>query len=239
MRPLRAFFLFGLSFLGAGCALFTDVSRNIGVGMLRSHEARREWRRDYRWAERAWAKNCTAAGGSHASKAYANGFKDGFAEYLFRGGNGEPPLVAPLRYRRLCKQTPCGYQAIDDWFMGYRHGASVARASGVREWITGPSSLHSLRAGATPPAGLPVMPPSLGEYCPNWKSEGATPPDVPAVMTPDDPEKPPLLDDPEKPPPELPPPRPTPESTPPEQSAASALEFPNAALELPAKEPAP
>ncbi|HTU18412.1 MAG TPA: hypothetical protein VMG10_10165 [Gemmataceae bacterium] len=210
MRPLRAFFLFALSFHCTGCALFTDTSRNIGVGLLRSHEAKREWRRDYRWAERAWAENCAAAGANARSQAYAIGFKDGFAEYLFRGGNGEPPLVAPLRFRRLCKQTPRGYQAIDDWFMGYRHGASVARTSGAREWITGPSSLHCLRAGATPPAG-------------------------PAVMPPADPEKSP----PELPPPRPMPGFTLPKQSAAPAQPAPEVESPKTEAELPEKEPAP
>ena len=62
---------------------------------------------------------------------HAEGFKDGFAEYLFRGGDGESNLVAPLHYRQIKYQSPEGYAAIQDWFSGYRHGASAARASGA------------------------------------------------------------------------------------------------------------
>jgi hypothetical protein len=158
MRPPFALLLFGLTFLGSGCALFGDASRNIGVSLARPVEQKREWQRNYQWAEQAWAESCAADGATARSEDYAAGFKDGFAEYLFRGGNGEPPLVAPLRYRGFRYQTPEGYQAIDDWFAGYRHGASAAKKSGAREWITGPSSLRAGVSGAQPPAATPASP---------------------------------------------------------------------------------
>src|SRR5205814_477965 len=106
----------------------------------------KEMKRNRRWAESAWCEYTSWSGGGtkgvHHSTDYADGFKDGYAEYLYRGGDGEPPLVAPLRYRHTRYQTPQGYQAIEDWFAGYRHGASVARDTGVRRFITGPSGLH-------------------------------------------------------------------------------------------------
>src|SRR5207253_2989079 len=137
MRRALALALFGLSTFGSGCALIEDASRNACVSILTPVEKRREWSRNYQWAEAAWEQ--VGGPGTH-SDDYAAGFKDGFAEYLFRGGDGEPPLVAPLRYRRYRYQTAEGYATINDWFAGYRHGAAAARSSGAREWITGPSS---------------------------------------------------------------------------------------------------
>src|SRR5205807_2557372 len=76
---------------------------------------------------------------SEHSEDYAQGFKDGYAEYLYRGGDGEPPLLPPKRYRHVRYQTPQGYMAAEDWFAGYRHGAAVAHHTGARRWITGPT----------------------------------------------------------------------------------------------------
>src|ERR1043165_3525817 len=151
MRPWFALSLLGLSMLGSGCALIEDGHHNLAVSVSRCLEMRRECQRNRRWAEAAWSEICAAEEATAHSSDYAAGFKDGYAEYLLRGGEGEPPLVAPCKYHDLRYQTPQGYQAIQDWFSGYRHGAAVARQSGVRRWITGPSALATDRHDAPPP----------------------------------------------------------------------------------------
>jgi hypothetical protein len=123
--------------------MMEDSARNIYVGVSTPFEVHREMKRNREWAEAAWqGVGCKNASGKR-NDDYACGFKDGYAEYLFRGGDGEPPLVAPLKYRHIRYQTPEGYQAIEDWFAGYRHGAATARDSGARHWITGPSALEA------------------------------------------------------------------------------------------------
>jgi hypothetical protein len=67
----------------------------------------------------------------------ACGFEDGFVDYVIYGGNGTPPLP-PRRYWK--SNRPNGYQAIQDWYNGFRHGAAVAQASGYRECVTIPLS---------------------------------------------------------------------------------------------------
>jgi hypothetical protein len=142
MRPAHALWLLGLSIALSGCALVEDASRNIHVACATPREERQEKARNQEWAEEAWQTVCKDAGASGHSPDFAQGFKDGFAEYLFRGGNGELPLAAPLRYRDVGYQNPQGYQAIQDWFEGYRLGSARAHDSGARKWITGPSPLH-------------------------------------------------------------------------------------------------
>ena len=72
---------------------------------------------------------------------YRRGFVDGFADYLYAGGSGEPPVVPPWRYRKASYETPEGYAAIEDWFAGFRHGANVALASGLRNLVVLPVAL--------------------------------------------------------------------------------------------------
>ncbi len=60
-------------------------------------------------------------------------------EYLY-SGKEEPPAVAPAHYRRFSYQTPQGYQAIEDWFAGYRYGVAAAIETGYRRLITAPVS---------------------------------------------------------------------------------------------------
>jgi hypothetical protein len=142
MRPAIALSLLGLSVCCSGCALVEDGARNVCVSMWRPIEEHREKHRNRRWAEAAWqTASCEGAHGSHSGD-YAKGFKEGFAEFLFRGGDGEPPLAAPWHYRKLRYQTENGHRAIEDWFAGYRHGAATARDSGARAWVTSPYAPH-------------------------------------------------------------------------------------------------
>jgi hypothetical protein len=165
MRPVTALLLFGLSVLCSGCALIEDSCRNFCVAACCPFETHQELARNRLWAENAWAKACTTGGPRGFSEDYAQGFKDGYAEYLYRGGDGEPPLLAPKRYRHVQYQTPQGYMAVEEWFAGYRHGTAVARDTGARRWITGPTGwlpdphgapAHRPATSIDPPPTLPM-----------------------------------------------------------------------------------
>jgi hypothetical protein len=119
-----------------------------------------ERRRNYRLAEEAWKVVAQENPGHTYSPDFVAGFEDGFADYLYAGGTGEPPPVPPRQYWRITYETPEGHQAIEDWFAGFRLGAAVARESGYRELVTIPSS--SLTLNAADPSTLPEssVPPS-------------------------------------------------------------------------------
>ena len=86
-------------------------------------------------------------------KEYAQGFKDGFVDYLQFGGSGQPPYVPPKRFWGPHYRTPEGYQANENWFAGFHLGTAMAQQSGYRKWVTLPSA---------PPTALPppVLPPA-------------------------------------------------------------------------------
>jgi hypothetical protein len=129
--------MLALSLCSPGCALICDGVQTVCTSVGDAVDDTLECIRNRKWADAAWAEVC--AGEPHDySDDYAAGFRDGFTTYLFRGGDGEPPPVAPAKYRKFRYQTPHGYKAIEDWFAGYRHGATVARASNYRSLITGP-----------------------------------------------------------------------------------------------------
>jgi hypothetical protein len=151
MRGKATFLVLALSGMGSGCALIQDGARNICTDIRDHVDDARERVRNRRWAEEWWGQVC-AASMQPFSPEYAQGFKDGFVEYLF-SGNTEPPPVAPLRFRGYRYQTPQGYQAIEDWFAGYRHGVSAAIDSGYRRWITAPVAVP------LPPGPPPLVPP--------------------------------------------------------------------------------
>jgi hypothetical protein len=143
-----------LALLCPGCALVGDGAHLLAYRTHQSVSDCLERQRDRRWAEDAWDKTRCSSSGQDYSADYARGFKDGFADYLYEGGTGEPPLVAPKHYRALRYQTAMGYVAVQDWFAGYRHGASVARQSGFRQLVTVAASLPPAAAGPLPPAQL-------------------------------------------------------------------------------------
>src|SRR5437763_11551304 len=149
MRPAIALAMIGWTMLCSGCALVQDGSRNLCSGFCAPFEAHRENARNRRWAEDAWLGVSGSDGPCKRNDDYAQGFKDGYTEYLYRGGDGEPPLLPPLRYRHVKYQTPQGYGAVEDWFAGYRHGAGVARDTGARRWITGPTGLPEAHGPTT------------------------------------------------------------------------------------------
>lgn len=163
MRHALGLALMLLSITSSGCALMEDSCRNVMVGIKTPIEEHREKARNREWAETAWwqVSQADRTQGPFEcclgkSDDYAQGFKDGFAEYLYRGGDGEPPLVAPLRYRDSRYQNEAGYHAVENWFAGYRHGAAMARDSGARKWITGPSSLRGELDGHHVDEGPPL-----------------------------------------------------------------------------------
>src|SRR5436309_2572795 len=107
MRLAFVVMLFAFSMMGSGCALLEDAACNTVQACRTPITEHREMARNRRLAEAAWERVCLA-GASNYSIDYAQGFKDGYSEYLYWGGDGEPPLVAPNRYRHLKYQTPQG-----------------------------------------------------------------------------------------------------------------------------------
>jgi hypothetical protein len=153
MRSVRLSLLIGLLLSSGGCALFADATHVLHYKTVEALREYHEWKRNREWAEEAWARHCATAPPS--TEDYAKGFKEGFAEYLYRGA-GEPPVTPPKHYRALQYQSPEGYRRIQDWFAGYRQGASVAHLGGYRRLITGPTSLTSDPAQS--PAPSPASP---------------------------------------------------------------------------------
>ncbi len=138
MKRSFAFCLLGFCALSSGCGLLCNAAHNLAAETHREMDELEAFRRNRQWARSAW----DAARGADPSRGYspdyADGFKDGFADYLAAGGTGEPPAVPPRKYWKASYGTPQGYQAIEDWFTGFRHGAAVARDGGYRRWVVLP-----------------------------------------------------------------------------------------------------
>jgi hypothetical protein len=194
MRALLALGVLGFAMLGVGCAMIGSGVDHVVYAAKESIEVHREYARYRRWADEAWGEAAAAAPAGPAARDYGDGFRDGFVDYLDAGGTGEPPPLPPRRYQSLGYQSPEGYEAIDAWFAGYRHGAAVARQGPYRDWITGPSALRAPSATISqvagepvppplpPPVPVPVVPPANAEPLPFPRKEAAVP--VPNGMPP-------------------------------------------------------
>jgi hypothetical protein len=159
-----------------------------------------EYRRNRALADAAWAETAGHMLTAPVSTDYVIGFKQGFVDYLEAGGPGEPPPVPPRYYWGFRHQTPEGYNAIQEWFAGFRHGTEMAQASGYRRSIVIPSSgrtgldrpyRDAAANGAADPAHKkPSLVPPSADQLPVLPKEGTPPapgpeaPKAPAPMTP-------------------------------------------------------
>ncbi len=94
----------------------------LGCAGLRDHEYRLTNRCR---AHLAWI---AADGEIEGSRDYRKGWKAGYFDVL-TGGAGQPPAAPPNRYWDAKYQTPEGMQAIEDWYLGYQHGAIAGEQS--------------------------------------------------------------------------------------------------------------
>lgn len=176
MRRRLAAFILAASILSPGCTLVCDGVRTVYTCVEDKIEDTLEYRRDRQLANEVWSETCGCQPGQSYSDDYVHGWKDGFVDYLYRGGNGEPPPLPPARYRKFRYQTPQGYQAIEEWFAGYRAGATAARETNYRRWITGPV------AAAVPAAGCcPAVDPHLAAPPPYPVLSGKSAETLPAI----------------------------------------------------------
>ncbi len=96
------------------------------------------------WADQAWREQCASHPRRRYSSAYVGGFKDGFVDYVFAGGSGEPPAVPPRQFWNVEERNPRGHTQADQWFAGFRLGAQVAHNEGYREQTIVPASVFNL-----------------------------------------------------------------------------------------------
>jgi hypothetical protein len=147
----------GLCALGAGCALVGNATRNAIGATSRAIESLREQQRDRELAAAAWARYAANSDHQYTSD-FAGGFTDGFADYLYWGGTGDPPPVPPQRYWALRYKSAEGAEAIRQWYAGWRAGAAEACSSGLRQFVMLPSPPPAPPRDTAHPAAEPAAP---------------------------------------------------------------------------------
>jgi hypothetical protein len=183
MRMRIALGILGPCLTGIGCGPFALATRTLIIEPIqycKTVDDISERRRDYKLAEEAWQVVAQGNPGHPFSPDYVSGFENGFADYLYAGGTGEPPPLPPRQYWRITYETPQGHEAMQDWFAGFRLGAAVARQSGFREGVTIPSSFR------TPNADLYLSPTHIQSPAPPLDQNVLPPPkEMPAPQRPD------------------------------------------------------
>lgn len=151
-----------LCLLFAGCSSVCKIAtRTLCVEPLlfpTQRDSHRTKKRDRQWAKAAWQAEMAANPEVCCSEEYKRGFKEGFADYLYAGGTGEPPPVPPRRLWNLDYRTAEGHKAVEDWFAGFRQGAHAVREAGYRNLVTAKSSLLTCNN-----FDVPVMPSGILE----------------------------------------------------------------------------
>jgi hypothetical protein len=148
---MHAVWIFVLGLLSPGCAVVCASVDTVAYKTKECFMEHEERSRNWKWAEVAWRDVCRANPHTPCSRHFAEGFKTGYAEYLYAGEPGTPPALPPRQYRGVAFQTPAGYRVIEDWFAGFRYGVVVARSEGYRDLIIGPTSLSEPPMPGPPP----------------------------------------------------------------------------------------
>jgi len=131
-----------------GCLLARNTARNVLNEPAELHDNKKLCRQLRREAEAEWACVRMREPQGAFTADFADGFVDGYVDYLDSGGTAQPPAVPPLRYRRSRYMSVEGHALIRDYYSGFRYGSEVAVASGRRDLITVPILLPEPRVDA-------------------------------------------------------------------------------------------
>ena len=125
MRQLS--WLLALCAVAPGCSIVKETTQNVITRPMAycfykdNHDTDK---RASELAEEAWGDIARGSDPTTFSPDYADGFQDGFAEFLDYGGPGSPPPVPPRKYWKIKYQSVTGHQAIEEWYAGYAQGTA-------------------------------------------------------------------------------------------------------------------
>jgi len=117
----------------AGCTIASTTKRtliNEPLLVADEHHLEKEFHHLAKEAWRDFENGCRD--GTRHSHAFKEGFIDGFVDQLDSGGTVDPPTQPPRKYWLAKHLNPLGNMATFDWFNGFRQGAEIAQASGLR-----------------------------------------------------------------------------------------------------------
>ena len=143
-----------------GCTICQNARRTLWqepAAYSWKHDRRRSTEAYMQWANAELAEEASRCPDLFGDPAYIMGFRDGFVDFVWAGGTGEPPPVPPRQYWNVMLRSPDGKARANLWFDGYRHGTAVARDGGYRDLGTVESSLVRFTNRGEPLTYLPDM----------------------------------------------------------------------------------
>ena len=161
IRRLVQYAFWAWCILLSGCTVWQNARRTLihePAAYSWKHDRRRSVDAYRQLADQVWQQEAIHCPDLLTQPDYVMGFRDGFVDYVYAGGTGEPPPVPPRHFWNVVLRGPDGKQRVEQWFAGYRHGARVARDGGYRELGRLNSSLFGI--GGPPNAGY--MPDAMG-----------------------------------------------------------------------------
>lgn len=138
-----------------GCALAQTAVHNVFNETVQYLDDEKLEKQAKKEAKSAYVEMCHRHPKPHCDE-FADGFLDGYSDYLITGGTVGPPAVPPLKYRRSEYLTEDGHARIQEYFSGFKLGAETAAASGKRTFLTVPVLLSDKAEG--PPVNARVVP---------------------------------------------------------------------------------
>jgi hypothetical protein len=134
----------------SGCGTFWEIAfTNLHHDTVKHESDLVRTDRLYKAAGEALGPFAAANPDHPISPDFACGFKDGFVDFVERGGNGEAPPNPPWYYQLARYDSLQGRQGQQDYNAGFRAGSATGRASGLRELVLIPPG--QLPARATDP----------------------------------------------------------------------------------------
>lgn len=117
-----------------GCNIATTTKRTLINEPLLVADDTYLQKKFHHLAKQAWREFQAGCPGSPAasSHAFKDGFIDGFVDQLDSGGTADPPTQPPRKYWLAKHLNPIGALNTMDYFNGFRQGAEIAQASGLR-----------------------------------------------------------------------------------------------------------
>jgi hypothetical protein len=182
MRIARLALAVGLVAAQAGCNMYLNFARNLINEPAQTLDNVEVQHRAKKYAVDAWRDFQKHYPGQEFSDDYAQGYKDGFADFLVHGYTNQVPAEPPVRFRRNRNFNPEGRQGAEEYFAAFAEGSEAARASGLRNYLVVPVVVPP-----PPPAYYTPPPRNLGYGPAGWDGSAETlpaptalPPGVPA-----------------------------------------------------------
>ena len=122
----------GLIVSGTGCNLVSNTHRTMVNEPLLATDEFILKHRFKKLAHDSFAEFKRGGNAPKCSPCFKEGYIDGFIDQLENGGTTDPPAQPPRHYWTAGNLTPQGQERASMYFDGFRTGAEMALASGLR-----------------------------------------------------------------------------------------------------------